>query len=284
MSWLAVAAMNARVHGDWDECFACLLDLFHLSSGLVASPGSDLVALDLLQLWQLSLSSLLANLEAQPEGPTAEALADFQEGLSKLKFPSDAVALLMVERDRLLLDAKSLKPESRLQEGFASPSAANIVTNAYNRQAHWCATGNLTALRQEAPMWKLPQFRFKDSVSLIFHRDELAGSYLYRSRGGGAALPFVVLDLQAHHRAHILQTALYRYRLDQGKPCEKLSQLVPQFLKEIPADPCDPKQPLHWDGKKIWSVGPDLQDDQGKPFEIETVSGDFSYPLQASSP
>ncbi|HLK58106.1 MAG TPA: hypothetical protein VKU00_16180 [Chthonomonadaceae bacterium] len=73
----------------------------------------------------------------------------------------------------------------------------------------------------------------------------------------------------------ILQTeiALYRYRVEQGRYPSSLAELTPNYLPSVPDDPFGGKTgvPLHYQVKTqgrsflLYSLGPDLKDDGGKP-------------------
>jgi len=69
-------------------------------------------------------------------------------------------------------------------------------------------------------------------------------------------------------RLRMMRTALAieRFRLAHGKLPEKLDDLVPQFLPEIPSDPFDDK-PLRYvkreRGYMIYSVGENRKDEGG---------------------
>jgi hypothetical protein len=67
----------------------------------------------------------------------------------------------------------------------------------------------------------------------------------------------------------LLQLALHAYKLEHGRYPKKLSNLAPGYLKLIPMDPFDAsssyKYKLTTSGYKLYSLGPDLKDDGGKP-------------------
>jgi len=78
--------------------------------------------------------------------------------------------------------------------------------------------------------------------------------------------------------------ALERHRLAHGRHPESLAALVPDFLPEVPLDPCDGK-PLRYrlqsDGSPVvWSIGIDGIDEGGKPHRDKT-KGD---PVWVTSP
>jgi hypothetical protein len=69
-------------------------------------------------------------------------------------------------------------------------------------------------------------------------------------------------------RLLICELAIRAYTIQHGEPPEQLSQLVPQFLKEIPADPHDPAgNSLRYRSSdseyRIYSIGYDRQDGGG---------------------
>ena len=76
-------------------------------------------------------------------------------------------------------------------------------------------------------------------------------------------------NARAELRDAIAAIAVERWRLmHQGSLPDSLSDLVPAFLPAVPADPYD-AQPLRYKKLKkgycIYSIGPNLKDDGGKP-------------------
>jgi hypothetical protein len=79
------------------------------------------------------------------------------------------------------------------------------------------------------------------------------------------------------------EVALRRYQMAHGRYPEKLSQLVPEYLKSEPIDPFGLGKPLRYQRKDegrsflLYSLGPNLRDDKGKPgkWEGETTPGDL---------
>ncbi len=67
----------------------------------------------------------------------------------------------------------------------------------------------------------------------------------------------------------LLQLALHAYKLEHGRYPVMLGDLAPGYLKSIPMDPFDTgnsyKYKLTSNGYKLYSLGPDLKDDGGKP-------------------
>ena len=67
-------------------------------------------------------------------------------------------------------------------------------------------------------------------------------------------------------RANQIRAAIALYRNRTGKLPDRLDDLCPAFLPDVPLDPFDGK-PLRYaltaDGWKVWSIGVDLTDDGG---------------------
>jgi hypothetical protein len=81
--------------------------------------------------------------------------------------------------------------------------------------------------------------------------------------------------LVALHRMNQIQLALRRYELDHQALPDKLSKLVPSYLREIPKDPFD-GEPLRWNfqTRRIYSVSENRIDE----------SGSFLKPADATAP
>jgi hypothetical protein len=83
---------------------------------------------------------------------------------------------------------------------------------------------------------------------------------------------------EAKLRLLICGLALRSYCVEKGQPPEKLADLVPDHLTAVPEDPYSGK-PLVYrreaDKYVLYTVGPDGQDDGGKPWDEMNWSGDF---------
>ena len=83
----------------------------------------------------------------------------------------------------------------------------------------------------------------------------------------------------------LVSLALRGYWLEQGKYPSSLSELVPDYIKEIPHDPFSDAAPLRYrrEGQSylLWSIGPDGRDDSGsfppdgRYGELQTFKGDI---------
>jgi hypothetical protein len=88
---------------------------------------------------------------------------------------------------------------------------------------------------------------------------------------------------EARHDSAVIAVALAHYRLDHGNLPPSLNALVPQYIDDVPADPFDGKPMrfvLHGPDCVIYSIGPDLKDDGGAPYDGKTGKGDIIFTLK----
>lgn len=95
-------------------------------------------------------------------------------------------------------------------------------------------------------------------------------------------IPFILqyikkeIRLQARIDSSRIAIAVERYRLETGKLPERLEELIPMYLDEVPIDPYD-GQPFRYKrlekGYTIYSIGTDREDDSGikRPVDFFTV-------------
>lgn len=83
---------------------------------------------------------------------------------------------------------------------------------------------------------------------------------------------------EACERLAEIGAALERHRADHGRFPDRIEDLVPEYLREIPEDPyAKADAPPRYDGKRLWSVGHDGEDDGGDveediPYAVEPPS------------
>jgi len=92
----------------------------------------------------------------------------------------------------------------------------------------------------------------------------------------GSTVAEAYAEGEANSRATDAALAVERFRRKTGRLPEKLDELVPEFLDEVPLDPFDGK-PLRYsvreDAYVIHSIGPDRVDDGGQIVEEENEYG-----------
>lgn len=96
----------------------------------------------------------------------------------------------------------------------------------------------------------------------------------------------VAMD-EARHAIALTGVAVDRYRLDHGGAFPaRLDALVPQYMDDVPLDPFD-GHPLRLvvgnDQALIYSIGPDLQDNAGAPFDEQKKTGDMVFKVKAAA-
>ncbi|MCX5672657.1 MAG: hypothetical protein NTU94_15175, partial [Planctomycetota bacterium] len=91
-------------------------------------------------------------------------------------------------------------------------------------------------------------------------------------------------EADAHHLLACTAVAVEKYRAKTGQPPDRLSKLVPDYLDAIPKDPFDAK-PLRMavsqGGILLYSIGPDLKDEGGAPWDSQNHTGNITFRLPA---
>lgn len=91
----------------------------------------------------------------------------------------------------------------------------------------------------------------------------------------------------AKRQAARLGVAAYLYREKKGRFPEKLNDLVPDFLPSLPNDPFDGK-PMRMkraeSGLVVYSIGPDLVDNDGASYDPVTRTGDITFKVADGKP
>jgi len=91
-------------------------------------------------------------------------------------------------------------------------------------------------------------------------------------------------EADAHHLLACTAVAVEKYRAKTGQPPDRLNKLVPGYLDAIPKDPFDGK-PLRMavsqGGILLYSIGPDLKDEGGAPWNDEKHTGNITFRLPA---
>ena len=90
-------------------------------------------------------------------------------------------------------------------------------------------------------------------------------------------------DSDARHRLAMLGLAMARYHAEHKEYPDRLEDLVPDYLAEVPVDPFD-GEPLKMhvadDRIVLYSIGRDMTDDQGTERDDTNQSGDVTFSLR----
>lgn len=112
---------------------------------------------------------------------------------------------------------------------------------------------------------------WEEHVCGWFHRFcQLLSDFLPRKDSGNTGKFHAFTGLKdAVTRLLILELAVLEYRLERGELPDRLEQLTPEFLDELPIDPFDSEdRPLRYvrtgDGYLIYSIGEDGKDNGGR--------------------
>jgi hypothetical protein len=91
---------------------------------------------------------------------------------------------------------------------------------------------------------------------------------------------------EAMHRVAVLGVAAYRYQAKYGRLPTALDDLTTEFVHILPRDPFNGK-PIRFkfadESCVIYSVGPDLVDDDGAPLKQSDRSGDIRFIVASRS-
>ena len=97
----------------------------------------------------------------------------------------------------------------------------------------------------------------------------------------------IIDQSDARRRIVVTAAAICRYRAKHGRLPQTLDELTPEQLVFVPKDPFD-GEPLKLrktdDGLMIYSIGPDMTDNGGQPFDRKTREGDMTFTLRKPSP
>jgi hypothetical protein len=115
---------------------------------------------------------------------------------------------------------------------------------------------------------------------------------VFKDTGGSSVtaakqVAFVTRDLpkraaktDAQHATAVAAMAIARFRAKSGRSPKDLAELVPDYLAAVPLDPFDGK-PIRYKksdrGFVVYSIGPDLVDDGGRPLDEKTEKGDVVF-------
>jgi hypothetical protein len=136
----------------------------------------------------------------------------------------------------------------------------------------------------------------RDPVADVLEREDIwqrrvsgwAGRLSFRAQGDYLQRA-IESPKAAISKTHLLIGALavQLYQLEHGQPPERLEDLVPQFLSRTPDDPYSGR-PLKYSASgtsyRLYSIGPDLDDDGGRPIPGDILYGDGDFVIEQHEP
>ncbi len=122
---------------------------------------------------------------------------------------------------------------------------------------------------------KLPEDkRLKAVKEIVARQAKISKIHILHNELTPALSRCIEVDLRnnAHLRAAQAAVAVERYRLAKGKLPDQLSELVPEYLEVVPADPFDGNEIKYKQlstGYVVYSIGQDLSDDGGREMPTD---------------
>ena len=133
-----------------------------------------------------------------------------------------------------------------------------------------------------------PYYRTKDDWEKLNQRlDDKSRGLLTRCLTPAVVRAFeVAIQADARRRLARLALAMHRYRAAENRFPDKLEELTPELITGVPRDPFDgkPMKLKRTDkGLILYSIGLDMTDDDGKPYDKDKRTGDITFELSAAS-
>ena len=208
---------------------------------------------------------------------TDQQLAQLDEALTATAGTLDLTQAMITERcvmietcrDPFLAAGPGPGPKPRMLPGMTRTGIADILDYM----------GDCIEASKRPPMERLAGFREAtgkvEDLSVLHVMIKMLAPSLGR---------VAELDLRARAGIDLARTALAieRYRLATGKVPERLEELVPQYLKEVPIDPFDGK-PIRYKrtepGYLLYSILDDGQDNGGKEKSRSKPRRPYDWPF-----
>jgi hypothetical protein len=169
-------------------------------------------------------------------------------------------------------------PPALVIEPFASVWRVFLMPDdiaSYRRVMHHYAMWTSRPYSEARSDWEKWEQEFRSKEAGLFTR------MLVPALSGAAKR---AAEADAHHLLACTAVAVEKYRAKTGQPPDRLNKLVPDYLDAIPKDPFDGK-PLRMavsqGGILLYSIGPDLKDEGGAPWDAEKHTGNITFRLPA---
>jgi hypothetical protein len=277
---LSTVGQTRAAHGDWAGAMDAYLDCIKLGSD--DHRGAEIIG-------------MLVGIACEAIG--RKHAGDAIDHLTSTQARSDAVRLQQIEANETPV-AQNLQDEewftqSSLQKLFADPHWRTWVTGNTNQESDTPSDDGEGILDKIALHAESPRVAFDNYTRYM--NEAISQSKLSWPAQLAAVKPELPSDpmnrillplfAQACYKQYatvaldrLLETqlALRAYELDHGRYPDSLAQLAPKYLPSVPQDPFTDGLPLKChlndDGYLLYSVGPDVNDDGGKPMYDPTRS------------
>jgi hypothetical protein len=286
-----VGALAALAEGDTDAAADDVMTIVDLSATLKQTPLliSGLVRMSALATVHQPLWEGLARRQW-----TDDQLARFEASLSQVNLVAEMAFWLRGER------AFSLSFLAVPAKGQAVAGVDPGMSQLMGRMPGGWRYQNQVAIARMFDDYVFPVLHPESAtvdVARLFELEE-AGDQARATRHPYRILAMMLLpaiqktplkSAQSQADIHLARVAcaLERYSLAENEYPERLEELVPRFLPEVPIDPVN-GQPLHYrrseDGRYVlYSIGSDLDDDAGRvapakrPSQAEEPDGDWVW-------
>jgi hypothetical protein len=256
---LHVSTVYHASRGDAEAAVTAIKDGLRLSDSLQREPA--LIGY-LIQIGCLGLT--LNGLEC------SLSLTTFTDG--QLKEVSDAVTRTGKALDftRVLVTERCLMIERCRNPSVLGPTGQSLPVRMLPGMRHTWLTDALDYMEKYIEAGSLlPVERLRRCRQIRDQMHQLSFLHVMTKDTAPAITRVAELDLRARAHLELAQTALAleRYRLAGGKVPQRLEELVPQYLEEVPSDPFD-GNPIRYQrtdpGYCLYSVSDDGQDNGGK--------------------
>jgi hypothetical protein len=280
---LCLQAVTFQQSGRNSEALGCALNALQLARREAASPlRTHLEATAILHGASSTLADLAAtSRDSRALSSTIATMNRVDSGLN-IRFDEDPTNLHMIGTLRSVIAQGYPADLSSTQTGA---ELVHEYLQAESNFPSWKRKTSAAADSQSAPVQNSPAFRKASFFEKLYQRAMGTRNLDDYSR--------VAVNEKLAHQRYCLGKASFDlarlallqqlYLLEQRKPLEQPSQLIPAYLKTVPNDPYTGK-PYLWSiaEQRFYSAGPDGKDDQlqilYRPELEQTTTGDLIIP------
>ncbi|MFP5501898.1 MAG: hypothetical protein ACLGIN_05360, partial [Candidatus Sericytochromatia bacterium] len=205
-------------------------------------------------------------------GVPAPELQRFLSGLNRIdayEAPVEEVTVL-AERDVWLRIADQLQTKGLPEKDAAYDWAVWLIhgnLNTHSRNLYDGLAAKIAARDFEGADAMVDRLSLpfpQVMLSMLFHPGDTVSIMLLSIQSTTLGATEKLLAAEARFDALRVRLASELYRRRHGAPPPSLEALVPAYMAAVPADPFKPDRPLRYAKGRLWSVGWDGVDQQGR--------------------